>query len=266
MTEPSTDDADSNADIDINVDIDIDIEARYAERQLTARPSAELVEQLRGCSAADVSDSLVALGARNHVIRGVHALAAEPGRPIQLLGVAVTLDFVPANGTHDFSEAPFLSSEVIRRMSPGDVLVMSAKGCDYAFWGGHMARRAVDKQLGGAVVDAQIRDVREIRETGLPLFALGTTPQTLLSHYEAVAYNTTIECGGATVTPGDAVIGDEDGVVVVPQLLLPELIVELRKREKLEQWMAEAVASDSPAHEIYTEILRRRPQDEDEER
>ncbi|HEY1775326.1 MAG TPA: RraA family protein [Solirubrobacteraceae bacterium] len=209
-------------------------------------------------TTADISDSLVALGVRNHVIRGVRPLTSESDSAAHLCGCAVTLDFVPASGIHDFAAAPFFSSEVIRRMSPGDVLVMSAKGSEHAFWGGHMARRAIARQIAGGVVDGRIRDRLAIREAGFAVFALGVTPDTMLDHYEAVAYNRSIECGGASVTPGDVIVGDDDGVVVVPRTVLPDLVVELRRRVELETWMSEADTSDVPAHTVYSEILRRR--------
>jgi 5-oxopent-3-ene-1,2,5-tricarboxylate decarboxylase / 2-hydroxyhepta-2,4-diene-1,7-dioate isomerase len=230
----------------------------YAARGLVDRPDAELLAELGRNATADISDSLVALGVRNHIVRGVRPLTSASDATARLCGCAVTLDFVPVSGIHDFAGAPFFSSEVIRRMSPGDVLVMSAKGSEHAFWGGHMARRAIARGIAGGVVDGCIRDRLAIREAGLTVFALGVTPETLLDHYEAVEYNKTIECGGASVTPGDVVVGDDDGVVVVPRSLLADLVVELRRRVELETWMSEADTSDVPAHTVYSEILRRR--------
>jgi regulator of RNase E activity RraA len=227
----------------------------YEAAALKERPDARALEQMRGCATADVSDALVALGVRNHVLRGVGLVSALDAASV--VGCAVTLDFAPTDGTHDFTDAPFISSEAIRRGQPGDVLVMSAKGSPYAFWGAHMAQRARDRGLAAGVVDGGIRDRRAIRELGFPVFAASVTPETMLPHVEAVAYNTRIACGGAAVSPGDVVIGDEDGVVVVPRSRLEELVVELKRRQELETWISEAVDAGTPAHTIYAEVLRR---------
>lgn len=126
----------------------------------------------------------------------------------------------------------------VRRMAidlaqPGDVLVVAAGGIrDRACFGDGTAKRMTMKSLAGAVVDGAVRDAAGLRELGFPTFCLGTTPRNY--HYpmeaEEGAVNVPVVCGGVLVEPGDLILGDDDGVVVVPRLLAPKIQDEVAQK------------------------------------
>ena len=156
-----------------------------------------------------VLDQLDKRGAMTHEISPL-----SPG--MRLCGPAVT------------SQGPDLT---VRRMAidlaqPGDVLVVAAGGItDRACFGDGTAKRMTMKQLAGAVVDGSVRDAAGLRELGFPTFCRGITPRNY--HYPAEgdqgAVNVPVVVGGVVVEPGDLVLGDDDGVVVVPRLLAPQI-------------------------------------------
>ncbi len=99
---------------------------------------------------------------------------------------------------------------------PGEVIVVDAGGfADTAIWGGIMTRAAVKQEVGGLVVHGAVRDVAEIIELGLPCFSSAVVPAGPHKGFGGVI-DGPISCGGCPVRPGDIVIGDDDGVCVVP--------------------------------------------------
>lgn len=127
----------------------------------------------------------------------------------------------------------------VRRMAidlaqPGDVLVVAAGGMvDRACFGDGTAKRMTMKNMAGAVIDGAVRDAAGLRELGFPTFCRGTTPRNY--HYPAEgeygAVNVPVVCGGVIVSPGDLILGDDDGVVVVPRDLAP--LIQETVAEKL---------------------------------
>jgi 4-hydroxy-4-methyl-2-oxoglutarate aldolase len=105
---------------------------------------------------------------------------------------------------------------VIGSARAGEVLVVDAGGAeDIAVWGGVMAEEAVHRQLGGAVVDGAIRDVADMRRLGFNMFCRSVVPRGP-HHGFGGTVDATIAAAGAPVSPGDIVLGDDDGVVIVP--------------------------------------------------
>ncbi len=99
---------------------------------------------------------------------------------------------------------------------PGEILVVDGGGyTDTALWGGIMTRAAIKQGIGGLVIDGAVRDVAEIREFGFPAFSRGIVPAGPHKGWGGVI-DGPISCGGCPVRPGDIVIGDDDGVCVVP--------------------------------------------------
>jgi 4-hydroxy-4-methyl-2-oxoglutarate aldolase len=178
--------------------------------QQIERPDPGLVERYSQLYSGIVLDHLGKLGTMYVDIGPV-----APG--MRMCGPAVT------------SLGPDLTVRrtAINLAEPGDVLVVAAGGVrDYACFGDGTARRMQVKGLAGAVIDGCTRDAAGIRALGFPTFALGTTARNY--HYPAGgdfgAVNVDVACGGVLVRPGDVVFGDDDGVVVIPRLVAPELI------------------------------------------
>jgi regulator of RNase E activity RraA len=104
----------------------------------------------------------------------------------------------------------------IRLIGPGDVLVIAAGGhADTALWGGLLTQAALSRGAAGVVVDGGVRDVAEIRETGFACFAAAAVPAGPHKGFGGTI-DGVIACAGCTVAPGDIVLGDDDGIAVVP--------------------------------------------------
>ena len=144
---------------------------------------------------------------------------------ISVCGQARTVDvMVGDNG------APHM---LIGLMEPGEIMVINAGGfLGTAVWGGIMTRAAMQREIGGIVVDGAVRDVAEIRELGFPVFAAGIVPAGPHKGYGGII-DGTISCAGCPVKSGDIVIGDDDGVAVVPLERQENLLV--KSQEKMAQ-------------------------------
>jgi regulator of RNase E activity RraA len=88
---------------------------------------------------------------------------------------------------------------------------------DVAAMGGLMGTAAKSRGMAGMVLDGAVRDVREIRALGLPVFARSVSPANAVGRYASVANNVPVECAGVTIAPGDIIVASEEGVVVVPK-------------------------------------------------
>ena len=105
---------------------------------------------------------------------------------------------------------------VMDMIGPTDILVVDGGGyLERALWGGILNTRAIKSGVGGVVIDGAVRDILELKEMNLPVYAAGVTPAGPHKGWGG-QIGTSISCGGVSVAPGDVIIGDADGVVVVP--------------------------------------------------
>jgi 4-hydroxy-4-methyl-2-oxoglutarate aldolase len=120
---------------------------------------------------------------------------------------------------------------------PGSVLVVDAGSfTDRAVWGELLTLAAIQHRVLGAVIDGAVRDIDAIRRSGFPIFARGHTPAGPHKGWHG-DQNVTISCGGVPVSPGDLVVGDADGVVVVPHDRLPAVRAAVSDRLQVEaEW------------------------------
>lgn len=125
-------------------------------------------------------------------------------------------------------------------LQPGDVLVVDAGGYeDVAVWGGVATRAAMQRRAAGVVVDGAVRDAAEIRDLGWPCFARAIVPRGPHKGFGGTI-DGAVACAGCTVNPGDLVLGDDDGIVVVP-LARTAAVYEacLEKLKQEEAWLRE---------------------------
>jgi 4-hydroxy-4-methyl-2-oxoglutarate aldolase len=191
-----------------------------------------LIESFRRVATASVADAVDKIcGARGYLGAGIAPRTSDR----KIAGPAVTVLEEP---TDDFVP-PTHALELIDVSEPGSVIVIAAGGyADVAIWGGLMTAGAVANGLEAAVLDASLRDVSEIkRDFGFSVFARGACAGTTLGRYRTVASQVPVTIDGVTIHPGDIVVGDPDGVVVVPQAHAQEVLAlaqEIDARE-LEQ-------------------------------
>jgi regulator of RNase E activity RraA len=195
------------------------------------RPSPEAVASLRGRSTGIVSDCLNRMGAMDGGIRRM--APAEP-----CVGVAVTVEEVEGGN--------LMTLVALDLIEPGDVLVIDAKRVESrAAWGGIQTEAALRRGAAAVIVDGAVRDVDEIERLGLPVYARALAPAGPIKGFGGNV-NLPVACGGVVVAPGDVIVGDSDGVVVVPRELVDEVAQLAAERETAEHsWQTRLDAGES---------------------
>lgn len=189
--------------------------------KVMARPKVPSVDlgRLVGLTTANVSDIMGKLLTLDYRIKPVVPLKKR------VAGPAITTLVRPGD-----NPVIFKAMEIAQ---PGDVIVISDQfDTNNSVLGGVMAEMAAKKGIAAFVTDGLVRDGEEIENVGLPVFALGLTPRAPSSGGRMGQINTPISCGGVIVHPGDIVMADEDGVVVIP---LADVETILRRGEDLKK-------------------------------
>jgi 4-hydroxy-4-methyl-2-oxoglutarate aldolase len=176
----------------------------------SAQPS--LVDAFRLVEVASVSDAMEQLyGQRAYMSHDMRPLS-----PTKFAGPAVTV-LLKKEEHKDGAKASQGMLDLIDSSAAGSVYVMVLEdGVDYAGIGGLMATAMKYRGFAGAVIDASVRDTPQIRRLQFPVFSRGIAPSTTINHYRVAGVNVPVTCAGVTVTPGDIIAADEDGVVVIP--------------------------------------------------
>lgn len=190
---------------------------------------------LRLCTT-NLSDAMDLLGLRGAVI-GIRPMFDSP----RVVGRAVTIKITAAGMTKSKNH---LGVEAIASSEPGDVIVIDNRG-DLAnnCWGEVLACAAKVKGVSGVVVDGAARDLDACREMGFPVYARGAVPVTARGRVMQESFNCMIRLGDVQVRPGDVVVADVNGVVVVCQERLDEVVREAEKlMEKEEQMKADLLS------------------------
>lgn len=136
---------------------------------------------------------------------------------------------------------------------PGDVLVVHVSGAyEHGYWGEIMTTAAKVKHLGGLVIDGCVRDGVLLEEIGFPVFARGLCIRGTGKDYGAIGWlNAPVLIGGARVEAGDLVVGDRDGVVVVPRTRAAEVVGKAQDREATEAAILKRVEAGETTMRIY---------------
>lgn len=143
----------------------------------------------------------------------------------------------------------------------GDVIIVDAAGeTETSIWGGLMAGLCQQKGVVGAVVDGAIRDIDEIKSMGFPIFSKAIVPRSTHSPYskrmEPIEVNVPIQCGGVLVSPGDLVLGDEIGVVVVPKDEAAEVLRKAQDQAAQEEATRQRIREGKTVEELLAEFGR----------
>lgn len=141
----------------------------------------------------------------------------------------------------------------VYRCSPGDVLVGSFSGAhEWGYWGEVLSRAASERQIAAVVLDGCVRDLARIAEVGLPVFGRGSSIRGTVKHADGVgAINEDVVMGEIVVHPGDWVVGDEDGVVVIPRHQLAEVVAQARLRVQKEADLMQQLRDGKRTLDLY---------------
>ncbi len=184
------------------------------------RAAPAVVKQIKKFSAGLISDCLNRSQAMDGRIR-----LLTPGR--RLCGSAVTVD--------DASGGNLMSHAALELLQAGDVLVIDGKGVTTrSCWGGLQTKMAQMRRAAGIVIFGSVRDFNDIKKFKLPVYAMGSAPAGPMKEV-GLGVNIPIVCGGVEVNPGDIIIGDDDGVVVMPQAKASEVIKLCEQRLAIEK-------------------------------
>ena len=143
----------------------------------------------------------------------------------------------------------------------GDVILVDAAGeTETSIWGGLMAGLCLQKKVVGAVVDGAIRDTDEIKALGFPIFSRAIVPRSTHSPYskrmEPIEVNVPIHCGGALVSPGDIVLADEIGIVVVPQSQAQDVLARAQALAAQEEATRQRIREGKTVEQLLAEFGR----------
>ena len=158
------------------------------------------------------------------------------GHGMRMVGPAVTVkETVGPAGT--YTSADFKVGAMIDAAAPGDIIVVAGGGANVSTWGGMASFAAKKKGIGGLLADAGVRDLEEIEEFEFPVFARHLTPLTGRSRLKVEALNVPVEVDGVPVHPGDLVVADGTGVLILPKDKAAEII------ERAERFSADDAAA-----------------------
>ena len=215
--------------------------------------SDETRARLKAVSTASVATALYKRGLRNQFIQGVLPVARKREN---MVGQAFTLRYIPAREDRNpitvFRNPDHKQRVAIETCPPGCVLVMDArKDARAATAGSILVTRLALRGAAGIVSDGGFRDVSGIGELDMPAYCAKPSAPTNLTLHEAVDINVPIACGDAAVFPGDVLVGDADGVMVVPAHLADEIAAECTAMETYEDFVLEEVLNGAAIVGLY---------------
>lgn len=210
-------------------------------------------DQLNQVSVPTVVSTLWRKGFKNTLMFGPRPINQQAvkfvGRAVTVRTIAVREDLLEAQQR---GERDNLQAESVAITGAGDVLVVGMAGeTRTAFMGDIMTTHLLAKGAAGVVLDGAVSDVAAISEIPLPVFCTGSAATPFTSHRLVVELNCAIDCAGVPVLPGDIVMGDANGVAVIPAHMASEIAETCVERELLEEFVVEKVRGGAPLAGTY---------------
>ncbi|MBN9225309.1 MAG: hypothetical protein ABS63_00955 [Microbacterium sp. SCN 70-27] len=209
-----------------------------------------LREKLERVPVAGLSQQLRKRGLDNVTIDGVRPL--HPSQ--KLVGTAKTLRFVPGREDLFASHGGGYNAQkrTFDAVGEGEVIVIEARGeAGSGTLGDVLAIRAQARGAAGIVTDGGVRDVDAVAAVGIPVYTVGAHPAVLGRKHVPWDHDVTIACGGTTVQPGDVIVGDADGVIVIPPALAEEVADAALAQEVEDAWVAARVSEGHPVDGLF---------------
>jgi regulator of RNase E activity RraA len=219
----------------------------------TALPlDPKAIEILSQVTTATLTTILLKKGLRKVWLRGTRPL--RPGQARQV-GRAFTLRFVPARedlATPESWSSPISTRAAIEAMPAGCIAVVDAMGVqDAGIFGDILCARMARRGVAALITDGVVRDVAGVLSTGLPVWCQGVAAPPSVAGLTFVAWQQPIGCGGVAVFPGDVVVVDDDGAVLIPAALLGEMVATAPEQERLEGWIMSQVEQGASLPGLY---------------
>jgi 4-hydroxy-4-methyl-2-oxoglutarate aldolase len=202
------------------------------------RVDPALIAQAQSLSSATLHEAGGKIGVMPHAIKPV-----APG--LRLCGPAFTVHSPPGDN--------LWLHYAIAAARPGDILVVHCSDAhDHGYWGEVMSTAAMARKLGGLVIDGCVRDGVLLGELGFPVFARGLCIRGTGKDRDAIGWiNAPLRFGTLTVSPGDLVLGDGDGVVIVPEARAAEVITASQRRDADEVEICRRLQAGETTLDIY---------------
>lgn len=221
---------------------------------MTTELSSETLELLRRVSVATLCTQLFRRGFRNVFIQGIARLTDPSGG--NLVGPAYTMRNIPAREDLDqisaFDNPEHPQRKGVESVPPGHVLVIDCRGETRVASGGQiLTTRLKVRGVAGLVSDGPVRDSGPIGELDFPVYCAGGSAPLNLIHHHAIDLNVPIGCGGVAVYPGDVIVGDDEGVAVIPRHLADEVARDAAEQEKMEAFILERIENGAALPGTY---------------
>jgi len=207
-----------------------------------------LIEGFKRFCTGNIADVLEAMGYRtamHHEIRPIFT-------PITMVGRAHTIRLERSRRKEDQSGVSIAAKESCK---PGDVVVVACGGYshgDAVIWGENSATACQVRGAVGTVIDGGCRDTRRLREMEFPVYCRAVSPGGRRGTLFFVEYDVPVVCGGIRVHPGDIIVGDDDGVCVIPKEIAEEALKRVEAYAALDQAVAPALREGKSVAEAYS--------------
>jgi len=213
---------------------------------------AAAIRTLSGITTATLTTILLKKGLRNVWMRGAMPLRAGQER---VVGPAFTFRFVPARedlATPASWGSPISTRAAIEAMPEGAFAVIDAMGiADAGVFGDILCARMVERRAAGMVTDGVVRDLQGVLGTGLSVWCRGAAAPPSVAGLTFVGWEETVGCGGVCVIPGDTIVADRDGAVIIPAAYLGEVLAEAPEQEQMEGWIVDEVGRGAKLPGLY---------------
>jgi 5-oxopent-3-ene-1,2,5-tricarboxylate decarboxylase/2-hydroxyhepta-2,4-diene-1,7-dioate isomerase len=217
---------------------------------VSAALTSDLRDKLLRAPVAALSAQLRKRGLNDVTIDGVRSTHSD----VKLVGTAKTLRFVPGREDLFASRGGGYNAQkqAFDTVADGEVIVIEARGeTGSGTLGDILALRAKARGAAGVITDGGVRDYDAVAAIGLPVFSRGAHPAVLGRRHVPWDIDVAIACGGTTVQPGDVLVGDTDGVVVIPPALAEEVVDAALEQEDEDAWIAQQVADGHPLDGLF---------------
>lgn len=210
-------------------------------------------EMLADVSTATIATVLFGRGLRNTFLHGLSPLGSLKGN---MVGQAFTIRYIPAREDIDtlqvYQDYEHPQRAAIEQTPPGAVLVADCRGVDRAAAAGHiLMTRLHVRGAAGFVTDGSMRDSAEVAALDMPVYVQSRCAMTNLAAHHAVDINVPIGCAGVPIYPGDWLVGDEDGVICIPQEIAHAVASDCVALQETERFVIADVRNGAPLKDTY---------------